>query len=88
MAFEKFPTQKALDLARNHCSRGQRWTHEQIAQDILDEMVHPDDWRAAAIRIQGLDENAEDGETLDFLSHIDEVIDEHCALKPAKPKRR
>lgn len=80
MAFKGFPTKEALDLARCHTSKA-RLTHEEVAEDVHDQMIHIDDWAAAQYQLQELDPKAEDGDTLDRLSHIDGVADEYRALK-------
>lgn len=74
-----FPTKRALDLARTHTTKA-RLTHEQVAEDIISAGVHIQDWQAAQYELSGIDPNDEDGDTLDALSHIDEVADEYYAI--------
>jgi len=80
MTFKKFPTKEALSLAREHCSRGSRYTHEQVADDIHEAGLHFDDWAAAARQIQDIDPDDEDEDTLEAESHIGEVEDHYRSV--------
>lgn len=82
-----FPTKEAIDLAKGHCSKGSRYYHKDIAEEVFEAGIHRDDWTAAAIKVCGLDVEAEDNRTLEYLADIDQVADEILGLVPRKERR-
>lgn len=91
---KRFPTDEAMELADLHHSvyndQGSRVYPAQIAEDIHEAGLHIDDWGKAFRQLQGIDPNAEDGETLGHESMIWEVEEAYTsqAYDAEKPEER
>lgn len=81
-----FPTKEAIDLAKQHNTRGARYYHKDIAEQILEQGIHIDDYQAAQYQVQGLDPNSERPRDLEAMSHIEQVQDEYLGTVPRKKR--